>query len=67
MKISAVTTGQPDDFLETIASKYTRKNYVNGIKCFQNGMRECIKRDKFSLVWGKVLSPKPKKRNRYHF
>ena len=52
MKISAVTMGQLDDFLETVASKHIRKNYVNGIKCSQNGMRECIKRDKFSLVWG---------------
>ena len=35
MKISAVTMGQLEDFLETIASKYTRKNYVYGIKKFE--------------------------------
>jgi len=35
MNISAVTMGQLEDFLETIASKYTRKNYVNGIKKFE--------------------------------
>jgi integrase len=35
MKISAVTMGHLEDFLETIASKYTRKNYVYGIKKFE--------------------------------
>jgi hypothetical protein len=35
MNITAVTMVQLEDFLETIASKYTRKNYVNGIKKFE--------------------------------
>jgi len=36
MKISAVTMGQLEDFFGTVASKYTRKNYVYGIKKFED-------------------------------
>jgi integrase len=36
MMISAVTMRQLEDFLETIQSKHTRKNYVNGIKKFED-------------------------------
>ena len=35
MNISAITLGQLEDFLETIASKHTRKNYVYRIKKFE--------------------------------
>jgi site-specific recombinase XerD len=42
MRISVVTMGQLEDFLETIASKYTRKNYVNGIKKFEEWYGDSI-------------------------
>lgn len=42
MKISAVRMGQLEDFLETIASKHTRKNYVNGIKKFEEWYGDSI-------------------------
>ncbi len=35
MELCALTLGKVEDFLETIPSKYTRKNYVNGIKRFE--------------------------------
>ena len=35
MQLSAVTMGKVEDFLETIPSKHTRKNYVNGIRKFE--------------------------------
>ena len=42
MNISAVTMGKLEDFLETIPSKYTRKNYVNGIKRFEEWYGDSI-------------------------
>jgi hypothetical protein len=42
MKISAITMGQLEDFLETIASKYTRKNYVSGLKKFEEWYGDSI-------------------------
>jgi len=35
MELSAISMGKVEDFLETIPSKHTRKNYVNGIKKFE--------------------------------
>lgn len=42
MNISAVTLGHLEDFLETISSKYTRKNYVSGIKKFEGWYGDSI-------------------------
>jgi integrase len=36
LKIRKETMGKLEDFLETIPSKYTRKNYKNGIKKFES-------------------------------
>jgi len=35
MELRRMTLTKVDDFLETIPSKHTRKNYVNGIKKFE--------------------------------
>jgi len=54
MKISAVTMGQLDDFRETIASRHTRKNYVNGIKKFEewygDSITKLVKSQKFNVL-----------------
>lgn len=42
MDISATTMGKLEDFLEIIPSKYTRKNYVNGIKRFEEWYGDSI-------------------------
>lgn len=42
MELKAMTLGKVDDFLETIPSKYTRKNYVGGIKKFEAWYGACI-------------------------
>ncbi len=42
MNISAITLGQLEDFLETIASKHTRKNHVYGIKKFEEWYGDSI-------------------------
>ena len=35
MELSAISMGKLEDFLETIPSKHTRKNYVNGLRKFE--------------------------------
>lgn len=35
MELQAISLGKIEDFLETIPSKYTRKNYIAGIKKFE--------------------------------
>lgn len=42
MELSAISMGKVEDFLETIPSKHTRKNYVNGIKKFEQWYGESI-------------------------
>lgn len=42
MELSAITMGRVEDFLETIPSKHTRKNYVNGIKKFEKWYGDSI-------------------------
>lgn len=42
MELSALTLGKVEDFLETIPSKHTRKNYVNGIKKFEQWYGDSI-------------------------
>lgn len=35
MELSVITLGKVEDWLETVVSKNTRKNYVNGTKKFE--------------------------------
>jgi len=42
MELSAISMGKIEDFLETIPSKHTRKNYVNGIKKFETWYGDSI-------------------------
>jgi integrase len=42
MGLSALTLGKVEDFLETIPSKHTRKNYLNGIKKFEQWYGDSI-------------------------
>jgi integrase len=42
MGLSALTMGKVEDFLETIPSKHTRKNYLNGIKKFEQWYGDSI-------------------------
>jgi len=42
MELCAITMGKVEDFLETIPSKHTRKNYVNGIKKFEDWYGDSI-------------------------
>jgi len=42
MELSAISMGKVEDFLETIPSKHTRKNYVNGIKKFEQWYGDSI-------------------------
>ena len=44
MELSALTLGKIEDFLENIPSKNTRKNYVNGIKNFEQWYGDSIKK-----------------------
>ena len=42
MELCALTLGKVEDFLETIPSKHTRKNYVNGLKKFEQWYGDSI-------------------------
>jgi integrase len=42
MELSAISMDKVEDFLETIPSKHTRKNYVNGIKKFEQWYGDSI-------------------------
>lgn len=42
MELSAISMGKVEDFLETIPSKHTRKNYINGIKKFETWYGDSI-------------------------
>jgi len=42
MELSAVTLGKVEDYLETIPSEHTRKNYANGIKKFEQWYGDSI-------------------------
>jgi len=42
MEVCAITMGKIEDWLETIPSKHTRKNYIHGIKKFEKWYGESI-------------------------